>query len=455
MSMIAPLIGAGLNLAGSLFGGGDGGAQEDLDDDRKRVNKNQKKQAKRRFKRAEREFTLNDARLRTDFFWEQAQIEQNRLDQAQASRDQAWQGRQLITNAAADYRRNAAALRDQYVTNERLRAQQEGHTYETESLLREIEAQQQMANYLEEVQVREQQAIQAAASAEADGLGLMGSIVAQTLQENAAFEAGVVDAAVQSAQQGAGVAERTAGSRVAGRVLQDQLRQQYRGWEQNEMALRGREARIGALNATIRGPLAAQLAQLSLQTGSALEDMRFTQRAFQTQQTQDDRILRDLVMPTFSVAQRQYQRELGALQDATDATLFTANLPYRRGRIFDALQPVPGMPPEYEAPIDIQSSGIGGAAGGAFGSYLTAAISGFRQFGGDQYIRNQFGNRNLAPPPTSSSGNYGIGGTAVSGFGVGSPSGFNIGSVALLPLTTTSSPIDFSSGSGAGATAIL
>jgi hypothetical protein len=80
-------------------------------------------------------------------------------------------------------------------------------------------------------------------------------------------------------------------------------------------------------------------------------------------------------MPTFDLGQRQYGRELSALQIQTDAKLYEASLPYRMAPFLDPLKPTPGLRPELSSVGSVSGTNTFGMIGSALLNGISSAES--------------------------------------------------------------------------------
>ena len=116
------------------------------------------------------------------------------------------------------------------------------------------------------------------------------------------------------------------------------------------------------------------LAQMSLANTARGTTAQF---GIKTQSAMDK--FNDLTLPSFGLAQRQGNRELAALVQETQNTLNEASIPYINDIIFDPLEPIKGLEPEFYEPTkqyvpSMLSIGLN-AAGAAFNGAMSMSYS--------------------------------------------------------------------------------
>jgi hypothetical protein len=93
----------------------------------------------------------------------------------------------------------------------------------------------------------------------------------------------------------------------------------------------------------------------------------------------------DLTIPSFGITQAQGKREATALVQNTVNKIKGASVPYRGAIIFDPLEPIAGLKPEYSEPTQRAVPGAASIYGNAFGAGVKGAM-------GSSYIDTE-GNR--------------------------------------------------------------
>ena len=375
------VVGAAVGIGQELFGGF--GAQKAAEEAKKKaereakeVYKQQKAQAKQAFKRAEDDYEMRYWSQMASYYWDVARTEQLRANEEQAALDQAQYGQRVIEAAAVTYRLNADALKDQYVTQEALRATEVGIDFGLASTQQQIQAAETAATYLDEIAATTNNTRLAVQQAGEQATSMLVQLGNEEMQQAVAFNAALIEAGVQSSA--ARLRANESGGRGQ-RAAQAALRGAFRQWQANETAQTGREAKLNVLNTQMSGSLATRLANLSIaaeQSGRKLQGARDT---YSASRSAARRVMTELVMPSFETGQRQYQREVEALQLATTQAVTDAQQPYRQATVFDPIKPIAGLPPQYFAPIETKP-GAPSVPGPTFGSVVGGAIQGVNMF---------------------------------------------------------------------------
>ena len=120
----------------------------------------------------------------------------------------------------------------------------------------------------------------------------------------------------------------------------------------SKVGLRNRNASFDLAQMSLANKTAGMTSQFGIKTQSAMDKFN------------------DLTLPSFGLAQRQGERELAALVQETKNTLNEASIPYINDIIFDPLEPIKGLEPEFYEPTKqyVPSMLLSGAnaAGAAF-----------------------------------------------------------------------------------------
>lgn len=83
----------------------------------------------------------------------------------------------------------------------------------------------------------------------------------------------------------------------------------------------------------------------------------------------------ELTLPSFDLAQRQYDRDLKALEANTQSTIDEASVPYREAIIIDPPEPIAGLKPEKGQFTPVAKPSFGSILSGAFVSGAQGALS--------------------------------------------------------------------------------
>jgi len=390
--MWGAIIGAALGIGQSVLGA------TSANDEAKKQAKKQQQAAQQQHDFAVREWELANKQANLQWEWDMARVNQLRDVELQKAQDQANYANLLIRNAGQNLSINQAALADRFVTEENLRGQQVGmeYTYGQGKLQSEYQYQstqlamdqlEQSRQFLNQINLLGNQSNSVLQRYQDDTTDLMASLTLDEardtlgyhLQQIAAMEQDGRISAVVSAQQGGGATSQRlalSAAQAAGRT-----------YAELDQKARSRDLKVNMANTTMRNSANAEMTRFALQSqdqiargdyayGKAKRDQELLSSTYNRDTTYQANVLEKLTMPTFDLGQRQYGRELSALQIQTDAKLYEASLPYRMAPFLDPLKPTPGLRPEL--------SSVGSVSGtntfGMIGSALLNGISGAESF---------------------------------------------------------------------------
>ena len=387
--MAAAAIGAATGFFGSMESRG---AAKD-------ANKQVEKQAKQAFERQKKEYEIAWGQTLTKYAWDQAKVEAerylDRVAKAQYEQRMGWLTESALTNLVI----NREALADKYVVEEVLRARQEGIALDDTMLglqnqqiaamgelqnqsaqianaaqQAQIQTSQQVAGYINAVQQRALQSSQLVAEVQNNAAQLQSELTldaaSDTIQRDIAMVAGIEE----SNRQKAVLSARQGGSNTAVRASQNKL--QALGRQYSELAInrQKRGAQTASFNASM-GVNAMQMSQVGLQMKSAVNSIKYSKASygaktaglalqqlglqnkgygltneFNRQTGTAMAKFNELTLPSFDLAQRQGEREMKSLIQGTKNTLLEASMPYNEAIIFDPLEPIKGLKPEFYEP---------------------------------------------------------------------------------------------------------
>jgi hypothetical protein len=387
-------------------------------------NKAQKQMIKDRYKRDQKEWKLNKAQGWSDYAWALANTEAQRYQDRVRQEDYEARQEQVIDAAIANLELNTEALRDQYITAERLRARQV--TYELrDSLAQErislsgtmsdlntraaesmLKTRNDMASYLNSIKRQVLDANALVSSKEGQGKNIQEQIVISEQLDTLQRDAQYVTALAEGADVRAGVTARQGGSNSSRAVALDSMKAFGRSYNQLKLEQQKGRSQLNSYNASLSGETASQLAKLATAMDSEVQAMRYsrnTNRLTLADLSQDARIAKagynlstsslrrnfqQLTVPGFALAERQGEREYQSLVRNTIGQIKGASTPYREAIIFDPLEPIAGLKPEKAAftPVAkpgwgsiLMQAGVGAAQGAMSMSYTKADGSlGFR-----------------------------------------------------------------------------
>lgn len=419
------VIGAAVGIGSSLFGASQANSQA------RAQQRNQMAQAREQYKFNLEEYNLANKQALLQWDWDIARTNQLREVEAQKALDQANYGSMVIRNAGINLEINQQALADRFVTEEQLRGLQVGmeygynqdrarsdYTYQTTTL--GIDQLEQTRQYLNQVDQLANQSRSTIKRYENDTADLMSSLTLDEARDNLGYQLQQITAmetdgrmaAVTSAQQGGGLTSQRMSilaAQAAGRT-----------YAELDMKATGRDLKVAMVNTTMRDSVNGQIAGLALQAQDQIARGDYTMNraerdfgqatsSFQRDSDYQTSILRDLTIPTFGLAQRQYGRELQALQIQTDGRLYEATQPYREQPFLDPLRPTPGVRPR----LTTVGTALGGTSVlGSVGNAILGGVSAANTFHQAETGRNLFGDlfgRSGGGGGSSDLGNWGGG----------------------------------------------
>ena len=415
-----------LNLAGGLFGGFE---QQNAQQD---ANKMQEKMAEARFERDIQQWEINRYTDLVNYNWQVATVAAQRYQERVKEADYNTRMGLIIDNAVENLTLNAEALYDTYVVEEQLRATQVAERLGTERTLdaiqvgtrgliagiqsRQVRQSAKRANMQSLETVRQymnsikDKALQSAAAVnrkEEEGAAIVEELVSLQNIDTLKRDAQYVTALVTGSKAAAAATARQGGSNTSKRLALDAMQRFGRSYGELVAVQSDRKRRLGVFNSAMQGSFGDEMARMSLAIQEDAEKIKYTKkqnrqnrREFRLQQlgikkqfqgeldaytTRNESAFRqfyDLTLPGFDLAQRAGAREANALIKSTVNTIKGASVPYRPAIIFDPLEPIAGLKPEYMAPtpVPVKSWGsimtdafIGGVKGAAANTYTDAA----------------------------------------------------------------------------------
>lgn len=369
------VIGSALGLGGSLFSG----AQQQSA--AKEANELAQKQARQQFRRAKQEYRINNLQEKANFLYETARIEAQRYVERQKESDYNFRSRQLIDSAIKNLSVNTAALKDRFETEEALRAKQVTLDYGFTQDRLAAESGEAVRQYMQNIRDTALASNQMVNETERQGQELITTLVFEQQKDNLERELAEVASMIDQGNTAATVEARLGGSQSAQRVVANRAQELGRTWAALDWSSKQRQNRIALFNQGVQGETAVQLGRMALQMQDSAQKIQFTNQRYQADSRFESAKLKELTIPSFSLAERQYGRELQALQIQTQGVIDEASLPYRKAIFFDPIKPIKGLKPTFFAPTKVfepSTAGIVGQGilsgiqqGISFGSYTT------------------------------------------------------------------------------------
>lgn len=369
MAPILTLLGAGLGLGTSLFSG----AQQQSA--AKEANQLAQKQARQQFRRAKQEYRLDFFQQKANFLWDTARVEAQRYVERQKESDYNFRSQRLIDSAIKNLSVNTAALRDRFETEETLRAKQVGLEYGYTMDRMAAEAGETVRQYMQSIRDTALASNQMVNESERQGQELISSLVFDQQKDNLEREISEVASMIDQGNTSATVEARLGGSQTAQRLVMNKAQELGRTWSMMEWKSKQRDNRINLFNQAVQGETAVQLGRMALQIQDQAQKIEFTNDRYRADSRFESAKLRELTIPSFDLAERQYGRELQSLQIQTQGIVDEASLPYRKAIFFDPIKPIKGLKPTFFAPTKVFEPSTAGIVGQGILSGLSSGIS--------------------------------------------------------------------------------
>ena len=318
------------------------------------------------------------------------------------------QGR-VIEAALQNLRLNAEGLNQTYVLEEAYRARQESQALVNDlgnqsitaqenidsliiqsaearrkSIAGNIQTLQATAQYLDSIQTKGLQADKILAAKETQGQEIQEMIILSesmdTIKRDAAYLAAIAEDAGLSAKASA----RQGGSNSAKRQGLQAMQALGRTYGEMMLAQKDKRRNLSKYNSQLVGETANDLAILASQMGAEADKIKYTssnnaiaqkgyelmqlgfgnqmqasQSKFQLGTRNSLKKFTELTIPSFALAKATGDRQAETLIRNTMSRLDAAGTPFREDIIFDPLEPIAGLKPEYSKPTERAVPGQG------------------------------------------------------------------------------------------------
>ena len=419
--MAAGLIALGLGAANFGLGLIKGAEQRSAANS---ANKARDKQAKQAFERQKKEYEISWGKELVNYSWSVAKTEaaryQDRQKKALYNQRMGW----MVDGALVNLELNAEALYDKYVVEEGLRAKQEEIGFDkqmndllnqqnsaltelslqsgelaAESMQAGMQTSQQVAGYMRSVQQKALEAAEAVDQVNDESVDLQQELVLDQASDAIKRDIEMIAAIEESSGKLAAMSARQGHSSTAVRAAKNKLQELGRGYALLTLNQQDRNRRLASFNAGM-GQKANEMAQLGNEMESAVEQIKYTNAryvgasealnlrqlglqnkvnaqtaSFMNNTNSAMSKFTELTIPSFDLAQRQGQREFGALKQKTQQTLNEASVPYIDAIIFDPLKPIKGLKPEFYEPTKQYVPSWGGIVAGSVMDGVNGAMS--------------------------------------------------------------------------------
>lgn len=364
------VIGAVGGVLSGVFGGMAQQAQAD------EYNRRAEENAKAQYNRALQEWELGNAQQYAQWQWDRARIEQLRFNERQSEADYNAYNAKLIAAAQKNLEINQGALFDRYVVEEGLRATQVGLEYGYSTNKLGAESTEMLRQYLQNINDSALQGARVASRATNDTQELLGSLALDEQRDQLGWQINQLATMAKDAEAKGVAIVRQGGGQTAQRLATEAGKQLGRAYGEMVMRSQDRNLKMGLMNRTMNSDVAMQLGQIAMQTQDATQKMRYTMNRYNTDAGMANQQMEKLTIPSFDLAQKQYGRELEALQLQTKQAMDQASIPYRAQTYFDPLEPLKGLKPEMISP----TLAAGPSWGGVIGNSILGGIQGAMQF---------------------------------------------------------------------------
>lgn len=366
---LGAIIGGVLGIGSSIFGASQQQSAA------RQANALSEKQAKQQYKRAVKEWELDFLQQQSNWMWDKAKIEAARYIERQKKADYDWRNQRLIESAMENLAVNTAALRDKFVVEEGLRAQQVGMEYGYTMNRLAAEAGESVRQYMAGIRDTALQSQQMVNQTEREGQELLSSLSFDMQKDNLQWDMAQIAALIDQSQTAAVAGARLGGSGSAKRLAINKAQELGRTWGEMEQRSNAREAKLGLFNTVMQGETATQLGRMALSMQDQAQKIRYTNSRYAADSALETMKMQRLTIPSFELAERQYGRELKSLQIQTQGVLNEASMPYREAIIFDPPEPIKGLKPVKYAPTKVYVPSTAGMIGGAILSGMQGAVS--------------------------------------------------------------------------------
>jgi hypothetical protein len=331
--------------------------------------------AKKQYRRAMKEWRIDWWQQKSNWLWQTAQTEAMRFAERQKESDHNWRSQKLIESAMENLAVNTGAIRDKFITEEKLRATQVGMEYGYKMDQLAATAGETVRQYMAGIRDTALQSTQLVNQTEREGQALVSSLVFEQQKDQLQWEMGQIAAVIDGAQVAATASARTGGSGTADRLAVNVAQKLGQAWGQMQLQSQDRQARLGLMNTAMRGETAVQLGRMALQMQDQSEKIRYTNSRYAADTAYETGVFRDLTIPSFALAGRQGAREMKSLQIQTQGIINEASMPYRKAIIFDPIKPIKGLRPEYMAPTKVYEPSTAGIIGNSILGGVQGAIN--------------------------------------------------------------------------------
>ena len=362
------LIGGGIDLIGGLFGGSSQRSQAAAQ------NAAAKKAAERQFKRATQEWEIDFAQKSAQWQWDKARTQQLKFNEKQTAADYKTYQARLIDAANNNLRINKGALYDKYVTEEQLRGTQVGIEYTATTNRLGAESSEVLRQYLSQINLAAMQGDTLTSKVTGESQELLSSLALDEERDQLGWQINQLAAMAKGAEDKGASIVRQGGGATAQRLAMDAGNQLGRMYGELVMKSQDRDLKVALMNRTMKDTVSKELGQLALQMQDGADKMRYTTSKYATDYDLTKQQLEKLTIPSFGLANRQYQRELDSLQLQTQQVYDQASQPYRKQKYMMPNKPIKGLKPQMISPTQVSAPSWGSIIGNSILSGAQSAM---------------------------------------------------------------------------------
>ena len=340
-------------------------------------------QAEQQFERANKEWAIDYQSRVANWMWDVAETEAARYIDRQKKSDYEWRQGKIIDSALRNLEVNEQAVFDKFGAEENLRAMQEGLTLDYKMSTLAGETGEALRQYMMDIQQKSLESQALVQNKNTEGQALQIDITNGYAEEAIKRDIDTVAAVVASSVDRAKSVTRSGGSSSGNRQSLNALQELGRSYGQLAQRNRSRQTRIGVFNSSMQGEVATQMGSYALSMMDNAQRMQFSSSKYARDGNNAMNTFKELAMPSFELANRQGGRELESLYIGTEARINDASMPFREAIIFDPIEPIAGLKPDYYAPTKVyEPTGVDIALGAIQSGFEGAMSMSYQKEGG-------------------------------------------------------------------------
>lgn len=346
-------------------------------------NEEAEKRAEAQYERAEKEWEISYYNDVANWMWDVAETEAARYIDRQKKADYEWRQGKLIDSALKNLDVNQQAIFDKFGREENLRGRQERMklSYTMSGLA--ADSRETLRQYMTDIQAKSLESQALVQSKDTEGQALQIDVTNGMAEESVKRSIDTVAAVVGSSVDRAKAVTRSGGSSSGTRQSLNALQELGRTYGQMAIRNRSRKTRVDVFNSSMQGEVATQMGSYALSMMDNVQRMKYTSDKYARDGKYNLDVFKNLTMPSFEMASRQGQRELYSLYIQTEGKINEASMPYRESIIFDPIEPIKGLKPEYYAPTKVyEPTGLDVALGAIQGGVQGAMQFSYQKDGG-------------------------------------------------------------------------